>query len=201
MGLNGSGPAAAATWSRSLAPSCAAGVLAPGEAAVDPGLLVPVLSAAIEARGGQVIAGAEVVEGLFEGGRLAGVVTADGREHRAENVVLAAGAWSGTAPWLPPRARPPVRPVKGQVLTLRGSPDERPCDRIIVSERVYMVPRADGRLIVGATVEERGFDVRVTAGGTYELLREASRALPDVGELELAEAVAGLRPERPTTSR
>jgi glycine oxidase len=60
-----------------------------------------------------------------------------------------------------------------------------------------MVPRADGRLIVGATVEERGFDVRVTAGGTFELLREASRALPDVGELELVEALAGLRPGTP----
>jgi glycine oxidase len=196
-GVEWLGPSGCRDLEPGLAPSCAGGVFAPGEAAVDPGLLLPVLSTAIEARGGQVISGAEVVEGVFEGARLAGVVTADGREHRADSVVLAAGAWSGTAPWLPPKARPPVRPVKGQVLTLRGSRDARPCDRIIVSERVYMVPRADGRLIVGATVEERGFDVRVTAGGAYELLREASRALPDVGELELAEALAGLRPGTP----
>jgi glycine oxidase len=60
-----------------------------------------------------------------------------------------------------------------------------------------MVPRPDGRLAVGATVEERGFDLQVTAGGVYELLRESYRALPDVAELELAETLAGLRPATP----
>jgi glycine oxidase len=180
-----------------LTPSCASGVLAPGEAAVDPGPLIGALVAAVEARGGQVISGVEAVEALIESGRLAGVVTSDGRDHRADHVVLAAGAWSGTAPWLPSKARPPVRPVKGQVLTLRGSAESPPCERIISSERVYLVPRVDGRLTVGATVEERGFDVRVTAGGAHELLREAYRALPDVSELELVDALAGLRPGTP----
>ena len=95
------------------------------------------------------------------------------------------------------RARPPVRPVKGQILTLRGNPDQPVCRRIVASERVYLVPRPDGRLIVGATVEEHGFDIQVTAGGVHELLREAYRALPDVAELELVEMVAGLRPGTP----
>ncbi len=72
-----------------------------------------------------------------------------------------------------------------------------PCERIVVSERVYLVPRTDGRLIVGATVEERGFDAAVTAGGVHELLREAHRLLPDVAEMELVEAMAGLRPGTP----
>ena len=67
----------------------------------------------------------------------------------------------------------------------------------MVTERVYMVPRADGRLVVGATVEEQGFDTRITAGGVHELLREAYRTLPDVAELELVEAIAGLRPATP----
>jgi glycine oxidase len=124
-------------------------------------------------------------------------MTADGREHRAARVVLAAGAWSGTVPWLPPEARPPVRPVKGQALILSGGVDERPCDRIVATERVYLVPRSDGRLVIGATVEERGFDVQVTAGGVHELLREAYRALPEIAELGLAEALAGLRPGSP----
>jgi glycine oxidase len=180
-----------------LAPSCASGVLARGEATIDPGRLVGALATAVEARGGQVIPDAEVVEALVESGRLVGVATMDGREHRADHVVLAAGAWSGTAPWLPSRARPPVRPVKGQLLTLRGNPESAPCERIIASDRVYLVPRVDGRLIVGATVEERGFDVRVTAGGVHELLREAYRALPDVSELEFVDALAGLRPGTP----
>ena len=79
-----------------------------------------------------------------------------------------------------------MRPVKGQILELRG-PREPVCERIVASERVYLVPRADGRLIVGATVEERGFDTAVTAGGVHELLREAYRLLPDVAEMELVE--------------
>ena len=71
------------------------------------------------------------------------------------------------------------------------------CDRIVAGERVYVVPRSDGRLLVGATVEERGFDTAVTAGGVHELLREAYRLLPDIAELELLEARAGLRPGTP----
>ncbi len=180
-----------------LAPTCAAGVHAPGEAAIDPRPLVTALAAAVERRGGEALAGAEVTHPLIEGGGLVGVRSADGREHRARRVVLATGAWSGTAPWLPLEARPPVRPVKGQTLTLRGSPDLKPCDRIVATERVYLVPRPDGRLVVGATVEERGFDVQVTAGGVHELLREAYRVLPEISELELVEALAGLRPGTP----
>jgi glycine oxidase len=180
-----------------LATTCVGGVHAPREASVDPHLLLPALVAAVERRGGQVVEAAEVTDLLTEASRVTGVVTHDGREHRAEHVVLATGAWSGTAPWLPPSARPPVRPVKGQILTLRGNPQQPVCGQIVASERVYLVPRPDGRLIVGATVEERGFDIHVTAGGVHELLREAYRALPEVAELELVEALAGLRPGTP----
>ncbi len=95
------------------------------------------------------------------------------------------------------RARPPVRPVKGQILELRARNGVAPCQRIVSSERVYLVPRPDGRLIAGATVEERGFDTAVTAGGVHELLREAYRLLPDIAEMELVEATAGLRPGTP----
>jgi glycine oxidase len=124
------------------------------------------------------------------------VEAADGREFEGGNLVLTAGAWSGEARWLLDEV-PPVRPVKGEILTLRGRDDEAVCDRIVAGERVYMVPRADGRLIVGATVEERGFDTTVTAGGVHELLREAYRLIPEIAELELVEAAAGLRPGSP----
>src|SRR4029453_12262543 len=96
--------------------------------------------------------------------------SASGEGVVAARVVLAAGCWSGSADWLPPEVRPPVRPVKGQILELRGPAEEPICERIVASERVYLVPRGDGRLIVGATVEERGFDLTVTAGGVHELL-------------------------------
>ena len=110
--------------------------------------------------------------------------------------MLAAGAWSGQAQWLPDGV-PPIRPVKGEILTLRGSADQPVCTGIVAGERVYMVPRSDGRLIVGATVEERGFETTVTAGGVHELLREAYRVVPEIAELELLEAAAGLRPGSP----
>jgi glycine oxidase len=175
--------------------SVAAGVLAPHEAAVDPRSMVGALAGAFEDAGGVIETG-EVAEAVIDGERLAGVRTRDGREHRALTTVLAAGSWSASE-WLPSQARPPVRPVKGQILTLRGPAGEPVCERIVVTERVYMVPRADGRLVVGATVEEQGFDTRITAGGVHELLREAYRTLPDVAELELVEAIAGLRPATP----
>ncbi len=180
-----------------LTPSFNGGVHAAGEAAIDPRALARALAAALRAAGGELWTGCEVVEGVFEGERLAGVRTADGAELRADAVVLANGAWSGATPWLPEGARPPVRPVKGEVVELAARGGEPPCSRILASERVYLVPRDDGRLVVGATVEEQGFDTTVTAGGVHELLREAYRLLPDVAEMELLGATAGLRPGTP----
>jgi glycine oxidase len=180
-----------------LTPSFHGGVIAAGEAAIDPRLLARALAAAVIAAGGEVRAGAEVVEGVFDGERLTGVRTAGGEELRADSVVLATGAWSGATDWLPEHARPPVRPVKGQVVELRSRDGEPPANRILASERVYLVPRPDGRLIAGATVEEMGYDTTVTAGGVHELLREAYRLLPDVAEMELVGAIAGLRPGTP----
>jgi glycine oxidase len=181
-----------------IAPSLSGGVIAPGEGSIDPRALCASLLAALREQAVEVRAGTEVSEAVVEEGRIAGVRTADGDTLRAASVVLACGAWSGRARWLPEGARPPVRPVKGQILELRapgGAP--APVGRIVASERVYMVPRGDGRLIVGATVEERGFDTAVTAGGVHELLREAYRLLPEVAEMELVEAMAGLRPGTP----
>jgi glycine oxidase len=180
-----------------LTPSFNGGVHAPGEAAVDPRALTRALLAALAVVGAEVRTGTEVVAGLFEGERLAGVRTAAGEELRAKSVVLAAGAWSGRAGWLPEHARPPVRPVKGQIVELRSRDSAAPCERIVASERVYLVPRPDGRLVVGATSEEQGFDTAVTAGGVHELLREAYRLLPDVAEMELVDSMAGLRPGTP----
>ncbi len=181
-----------------LTPSFSGGVHAPGEGSVDPRALVAALLAALEAEPEVELSIGTGVEGaLFDGERIAGVRTEGGAELRAAAVVLATGAWSGQAAWLPEPARPPVRPVKGQVLELRVAEGAAPCSRIVASERVYLVPRDDGRLIVGATVEEQGFDTTVTAGGAYELLREAYRLLPEVAELELVEAAAGLRPGTP----
>src|SRR6266508_1315075 len=115
----------------------------------------------------------------------------------AAMVVLAAGCWSRELGGVPPELLPPVRPVKGQLLHLRGPAADPLCRRNVRGLEVYVVPRADGRVVVGATVEEQGFDTRVTAGAVHDLLRAAFELLPDVAELELVETVAGLRPGSP----
>ncbi|MBS1675968.1 MAG: glycine oxidase ThiO [Actinobacteria bacterium] len=193
-----------------LVPNFVGGVLAGSEGAVDPRALALALAAALREAGGELRTGTGVVDGLWDGERLAGVRTAPSAltrpsdelvqtlDVRADAVVLCNGAWSGQTAWLPEEARPPVRPVKGETVELRPREGEgAPASRIVCSERVYLVPRPDGRLIVGATQEERGFDTVVTAGGVHELLREAYRVLPDVAEMEFFGTIAGLRPGTP----
>ncbi len=208
-------PTACRALEPGLAPNFAGGVLAGSEGSVDPRALALALAAALREAGGELRTGTEVVDGLWDGERLVGVRTAPTSDQpfavgspvgdkqrtvdvRADAVVLCNGAWSGQTAWLPEEARPPVRPVKGETVELRPREgDPAPISRIVASERVYIVPRPDGRLIVGATQEERGFDTVVTAGGVHELLREAYRVLPDIAEMEFFGTVAGLRPGTP----
>jgi glycine oxidase len=169
----------------------AGGIHAPGEASVDPTLVVAALAEALRSEGAELREGVEVEELLREDGRVAGV-RAGGQELRAQHVVLAAGAWSAAL------GAAAVRPVKGQLLELAVRPGrERPLERIVRTPRCYLVPRGRDRVILGATVEEQGFDTAVTAGGVLELLDSAREVLPDVAELELVRARAGLRPATP----
>ena len=192
------GPRACRRLEPGLHPSLSGGVFVEGEAVVDPRLLAEALRGALMEGGAEVRFGAEVVGLVGDGERAAGVRLGDGQELRAGAVVAATGSWSGGGgSWLPDEVRPPVRPVKGEVIELRLRRGERLSERIVASERVYVVPRADGRVILGATMDEAGFDEAVTAGGVLELLREAYRLLPEVAEAEVVEVAAGLRPGSP----
>ena len=180
-----------------ISTAATAGFDAPGEAEVDPRALLAALRAAARAAGVRIIEETRAVEVLREDGAgVAGVVLEGGRPVACSRLLVATGARLG-GELLPEEVRPPVRPVKGEILRLRAAAGRRPCERIVVSERVYVVPRAGAEVVVGATVEDRGFDLRVTAGGVHELLREAYRLLPEVAELELVESAAGLRPTTP----
>jgi glycine oxidase len=179
-----------------LAPSIRGGVLAPGDHQVDNRALVEALLHACE-RAGVRLVPARVAELMFEGERVGGVVLATGERLAAGTVVLAAGCWSGDLGGLAAEALPPVRPVKGQLLYLRGPADPPLCSHNVRGLEVYVVPRGDGRTVVGATVEEQGFDTRVTAGAVHDLLEAAIELLPEVAELELIETVVGLRPGSP----
>ncbi|MDP4506341.1 FAD-dependent oxidoreductase [Nonomuraea turcica] len=179
-----------------LAPSVRGGLLAPEDAWVDPRRVTAALLVALDRL--QVPLVRARAAGLLRDadGKVVGVHLEPSREPseiRAERVVLAAGAWSAEL------ADVPVRPIKGQIMRLRSpQPLLSRCVRGTVhGSYVYLVPRGDGELVVGATQEELGFDTRVTAGGLYELLRDARELVPGVSELEVADVVAGLRPGTP----
>ena len=190
-------PSACRELEPALSTRTAGGSFTPDDGEVDPRTLTRALLAALARQDVPVHTNTEVVAAELNGDRLTGVRTARGTHLAASAVILAAGCWSGSCTWLPEAARPAVRPVKGQVVRLCGSADEPVIERTIRTPEVYVVPRATGEVVVGATVEERGFDTTVTAGAVHELLREAYRAVPELAELEFVQASAGLRPGTP----
>lgn len=179
-----------------LGPSTRSALFAPGDGAIDPRELAAALESAALGRGATVGRGIAVTGLVRESGRVIGVETDLGAV-RAATVIVCAGAETGRLEWLSAGELPPVRPVKGQVVELRTADGQATCLRPVVTERVYVVPRPDGRIVVGATVEERGWDREVTFGGIFELLREAYRVLPDLAESSFTGARAGFRPGTP----
>ncbi len=129
----------------------------------------------------------------IKGDRVAGVWS-DKTYYPADEVVLAAGAWSNAIEGIPDTVRPPVRPVKGQLLSVRMEREAPLLSHVVWSSGIYLVPRLDGRLIVGATVEERGFNTDLTAGGLLALLEAAWRIVPGIEELPIDETWVGFRP-------
>ena len=167
----------------SLSPRIAGAIHARHEAQADPRAVTRAL-----ARTGIEIATGVDVRAVTRDG----VETSAGAVH-ADQVVVAAGSWSGAL------GDVPVRPVKGQILRLRRASGVPPLtERLVRTPRCYVVDRPSGEVVIGATVEERGFDDRVTADGVYRLLEAAYEVLPDAAELEWVEASARLRPGTPS---
>jgi glycine oxidase len=173
-------PSAARRLEPALAPTLRRALHLPDDHAADPRLVCAALARAAERAGAVLMAGVEVDD-------LAALP--------AEQVVVAAGPWSGA---FGDEAR--VRPVKGQSLRLRDPAGPGLLERVVrwgPPTPGYLVPRGDGRYVLGATSEERGFDTAVTAGGVHDLLRDAAELVPGVLELEVEETIAGLRPGTP----
>jgi glycine oxidase len=201
-----------------LAPTLRLALDIPGDHAVDPRALSAALAVAVERNGGALrerthvarvvlsdngerVMGVEV-RAAVEAGRVAddrATVMASVATERihADHVVIAAGAWAGALEGLPALARVPVRPVKGQIMRLRDVTGPGLLTRVIRMQPGYLVPRGDGRYVLGATMEEQGFDTAPTAGGIFELLRDAIELVPGVSELAIEEVAAGLRPGTP----
>ena len=187
---------AAATRAREprLAGKIAGALFSSEDHQVDNRKLALALRIAAEAAGAEIREHRPVKEIIVQSGQARGVVLEDDTMVTADIVVLAAGAWSRTIGGLPPDRRPPVRPVKGQMLALRMDAAAPLLSHVLWAPGAYMVPRRDGRLIVGGTVEEKGFDDTITAGGLLTLLEAAWRAVPAVEELPVDEIWVGHRP-------
>jgi glycine oxidase len=181
-----------------LAPALRLALEAPDDHSVDPRRVLAALRAACVAAGVRVREHARVTGVQSDAaGRLTGALVADDGEQlvRARRVVVAAGAWSSQLQGVGENV--PVRPVRGQLLRLRDPAGAGLLRRVVRFGGAYLVPRADGRYVLGATVEERGFDLQPDVGGVYQLLRDAHELVPGVSELKIEELSVGLRPGTP----
>ena len=172
-----------------LSPRLPAAIWSPDDHQVDNRQLADALAIAVRGAGVTVRENVEVAS--VTPGESPTVELATGERLGARALVLAAGAWSAGLGGLAPA--PPVRPVKGQMLSLRMS-DELALRHVVRGPDAYLVPKSDGRLVVGATSEELGHDTRVTAGGLYRILEGAVETVPGVEEMDVVETWAGLRP-------
>jgi glycine oxidase len=175
-----------------LAPRLSAAVFAPSDHQVDNRRLVNALRAAFEAEGGTLHEDTSV-EAVVPDADAPAVRTTGGQRISGTKVVVAAGVWSRELDGLEPDATPPVRPVKGQMIQLRR---KRPFDlqHVVRGPEAYLAPKSDGRIVMGATSEEMGFDTTVTAGGLYDLLEGGWEVVPGIRDLPVDETWAGLRP-------
>ncbi|GEP10080.1 glycine oxidase ThiO [Methylobacterium gnaphalii] len=180
-----------------LRPNVTAGIHCPLDAQVDPRLVMQALVHACERAGVRIIEQTRV-EGIGRSSQHADhvldpVLTGRG-ELRAGTIILATGAWSGEGGLLPDSNIVPVRPIKGQSLALKTTRRTGTLSSMVWTEQIHMAPKADGTLIVGATVEDCGFREGVTAGGLFALLEGARRVLPGVEEMEVDAVWSGYRP-------
>lgn len=190
-------PSEARRLEPALAPNVRLALEIPDDHVIDPRMLVPALAEAFIRAGGELHTGAEVGRIVIGRRRVGGVELAGGERIVAEQVVIAGGVWSSQIAGIPEEARVPLHPVKGQLLRLRDPSGPGLFTRVLRMHAGYVAPRGDGRYVVGATMEERGFDTTVTAGAVFELLRDAIELVPGLGELVIDELIAGLRPATP----
>ena len=177
-------PSPARRMEPALAPALRLALHLPDDHAVDPRALCAALARAVTRLGGEVREGAAVAD--VDG---AGVVLGDGTRVAGGQVVLAGGVWSGAL-----GDGVALRPVKGQIMRLHDPAGPGLLQRVVRMGPSYIVPRGDGRYVIGATSEERGLDTTVTAGAAFELLRDAGELVPGISELVVDEFTAGLRP-------
>ena len=176
-----------------LRPAVSGAISCPDDHQVDPPRLLGALRHAFLAAGGSLLSHQRVERLDRVAGGIGGVVTGD-RVCRAGLTVLATGAAIGGGGLLPAEIRLPIRPLKGQALALRMRRGPLPIERVVWTSEIHLAPKSDGRLVVGATVEEAGFDPAITAGAVYALLEAGRRVLPGLEEMVIDSLWTGFRP-------
>jgi len=175
-----------------LSPELEAAVLRPAEASVDNRALTRAVLEAAQKSGAEIFAHQEV-QGIWrEKQRCAGLLLKN-EKISAEWTIIAAGCFSANIAGVNTYA--PVRPAKGQMISLRA--EQTKIERVLWSDKIYLVPRNDGRILAGATVEYVGFDKNVTAGGLEKILAGTLELAPDLAHAHVDETWAGLRPDSP----
>jgi glycine oxidase len=175
-----------------LSPEVEAAALRPEEASIDNRALTQAVLHSAQKTGAEILTDHPVEAIRRDGGRCTGL-KARGENVAAKWTVIAAGCFSANITGAETYA--PVRPAKGQMISLRA--DELKMARVLWSEKVYLVPRNDGRILAGATVEYVGFDKRVTAGAVNKILSDAIELAPVLANARIEETWAGLRPDSP----
>lgn len=179
-----------------LAPGLLGALFSPLDGQVDNRRLATALFAACKGAGVRLHERQGIDRILIERNRVVGIAVR-GEMIRTDRLVLAAGAWSGAIEGLSDESRPPVRPLKGQMVALRAADPAQLPRHVVWGPGLYCVPRRDGRLLLGATSEEAGFDTGLTAGGIGGLLSAAAALFPATAGFGFEEVWAGLRPATP----
>jgi len=169
-----------------------AAVLRPQESSVDNRALTEAVLEAAKRSGAEIFSRQAAKAIWREGGRCAGLLLHN-EKIEAKWTIIAAGCFSAAIEGV--AAYAPVRPAKGQMAALRA--EDVAIERVLWSEKIYLVPRNDGRILAGATVEHVGFDKRTTAGGIAKVLSAAIELAPDLANAQIEETWAGLRPDSP----
>jgi glycine oxidase len=175
-----------------LSPKCTGAIWIEDDAQINNRLLLDALNIAFEKCGGKLYEDHAVEKINIDNGIVKGIHV-HGNDIGFDAVVLAAGAWSKQIEGIPENILPPVRPVKGQIINLRAT-DSCRLTRVIRAPDVYLLPKSDGRLVIGASNEEMGFDTNPTAGEIYKMLERAWEAVPSIYDLPIESIDVGLRP-------
>lgn len=175
-----------------LSPRCTGAIWIEDDAQVNNRLMLESLKKAFVKCGGKLYEEHNVENINVSNGKVTGV-NIHGTDINFDNVIVAGGAWSKQIPGLPENLLPPVRPVKGQIINLRLN-DSCRLTKVVRAPDVYLLPKSDGRLILGASVEEMGYDVQPTAGEIFRLLERGWEAVPSIYDLPIESIDVGLRP-------